>query len=78
MWDVGASHMVNESGNINLFELRTTSTPSTGSHSSTLGMSYWPKFFYYVFNVTILTMFTDTEYALNLIWVKYYEIVVNL
>ncbi len=27
------------------FELRTTSTPSTGSHPSTLGLSYWPKFF---------------------------------
>ncbi len=27
------------------FELRTTSTPSTGSHLSTLGLSCWPKFF---------------------------------
>ncbi len=31
----------------NWFELRTTSTPSTGSNPSTLDLSYWPKFLYF-------------------------------
>ncbi len=30
---------------INWFELGTTSTSSTGSHPSTLGLSYWLRFF---------------------------------
>ncbi len=46
---IGEKHHL-PSGSVNValfnsFQLRTTSTPSTGSHPSTLGLSYWPKFF---------------------------------
>ncbi len=41
------SHLVTKVAIFIWFELRTTITPSTGSHPSTVGLWYWPKFLSY-------------------------------